>query len=361
MPGRLRTLSVALVACGTCALLDAGPALAADEPIVGRWQQIGGIVEYYATGPNKFESRVIKKGTGSCSDKPADIKLTGSGLRYTGTVRYYRTSDCEFVGNGTLEITLESDGDTGQFVARGPDGGSPFQATIKRDPGPLSGTGSLLPGTAYGALLNLQVRYKQATRKKKLHKKVRDAARTYRRAVQRFHPSDRGDRDLRNCASLALATVINGAKLERSGRGLRQLLRCLQPYRDANIVPKQDPGGHHYVGSSPQIPRFEFDVVDGKATAIAITWATKCGGKGYASTFDPNFSVPLDDKLHFEYSAPLFSAATGEQTGAVDHTLGTVGRASAGGKTEWSFDDPSDSPDAGVTCTTGSLKWSARL
>lgn len=362
MARKLRTLGLALVVCGTLALLDAGSALAS-EPIVGRWSQFGGVVEYFATSPTTFEARVIEPNNLSCNDRDPGIKLSGSGAHYTGTIRYYFTGSCEFAGDGTLDITLGADGNTGHLIARGPGGGSRTEDTIRRVAIALQGSGSELPGIVYGRLLDLQLRYRALSRRhlRSLLRALGRAAGAHKKVVARFRPSDNHDRQLKACAVSGFAIVVKGSKVRtaKAGRGLTKLAhRCLKPDRKAGIVPSRDPGNGHYVASSGKVPRVEFDVAGGKATNFVIVIATRCGGRGYAAASSRSLAIDGDGTFGFMRDLP----AGGPFAGSRIETQGTLKPGGvAVGTARWTWDDPNDAPDAGVLCNSGPLPWGARL
>jgi uncharacterized protein (DUF2147 family) len=100
------TLALTLVACAA----SVGSASAA-EPIEGQWQEPSGrVLEFFATGTNTFSDRIVSGTQGSCNSSARNTKLTGSGLNYSGTVSFYRSSDCGPVGDGTIKVTVAPDG-----------------------------------------------------------------------------------------------------------------------------------------------------------------------------------------------------------------------------------------------------------
>jgi hypothetical protein len=348
--------------CGAVALLDASAALAS-EPIVGRWSQFGGVIEYFATGPTTFEARVIEQNNLSCRDRDPAIRLSGSGAHYTGTIRYYFTGSCEFAGDGTLDITLGAGGDSGHLIAQGPGGGSRTEDTIRRVAIALQGSGSELPGIVYGRLLDLQLRYRALSRRH-LRSRLRAlgrAASAHKKVVSRFRSSDNHDRQLKACAVSGFAIVVKGSKVRtaKAGRGLTKLShRCLKPDRKAGIVPSRDPGKGHYVASSGKVPRLEFDVVGANATNFVVVIATRCGGAGYAAASSRSLAIDNNGTFGFMRDLPAGGSFAGSRI-EVQGTLKPAGVATGGAR--WTWDDPTDSPDGGVLCNSGPLPWGARL
>jgi hypothetical protein len=359
MAGRLLKLLLLLVAFGAVTGFQASAALAA-QPIEGRWNQFGGVIEYFATGPNTFGAREITANDQPCPNQDPDIRLTGSGSHYSGAVRYYFTSTCEFAGDGTIDITLSADGNSGHLVAQAPNG-STMEDTITRVPTALQGSGSELPGIVDGALLDLQARYHPLlhSRSKSKLRALGKLAAGFHKTVSRYHPLDHHDNQLKPCALTGLQQVVDGSKvkIERAGKGLTHLSHlCLKPDRAAGIVPSREPGGHHFVGSSAKVPRLEFDVTGGNVTNLVVVMATRCRGQGYAAASAS--SLMLDGTGAFGFSRDIQTGP--DLAGSHIDVAGTVKGLAASGTARWTFDNPSDSPDAGVVCDSGKQPWSGR-
>jgi hypothetical protein len=81
----------------------APPAEPPEDPIVGDWNAGGGIARVTVTGRAAFEAKLIKtysfcqSGNVPLGQVEWVIRRTAQ-YTYTGTVRYYRTSDCTYIG-----------------------------------------------------------------------------------------------------------------------------------------------------------------------------------------------------------------------------------------------------------------------
>jgi hypothetical protein len=259
----------------------------AAEPIEGRWNFRNGVDEFYATGPGTFASRKISPGDDSCASSDLGARFSGSGSRYTGTVRYYNSGSCAFAGDGPAEITIDASGNQAT-MATSPPGAPCCQRTypMTRVPPPARDprANRLLPDLP--ALLNrnlveLQARYRQVVRlasgrRYRTHLALLGGyAARMRAAVTAYHASDAAETSLRACAIGAFRTVETGAriKVERAGRGLTALARCLAPFRD--LAPNNRPGSAtptppragpndrlagSYVGNGPAVSDISFTV-----------------------------------------------------------------------------------------------------
>jgi hypothetical protein len=124
----MRRLATAVLAGLAGLTVPTAPAAAA-EPIEGRWSMGGGIVELRAEDGG-FVSRWIRQRPGilcpEIYDQDGDMRLQGSGLRYTGSWNWVSGSrdgrDCESIGRGPVVVTVSADGQTAQLEADAPPG-----------------------------------------------------------------------------------------------------------------------------------------------------------------------------------------------------------------------------------------------
>jgi hypothetical protein len=121
-------------------IATAAPAGAA-EPIEGRWSMGGGVVELRPAGDG-FESRWIRqRPTIDCpklDDQDGDMRLEGSGRRYSGTWRWVlkrRDGSCESAGRGPMQVAVSEDGSRATLEADAPRGYSDHEThTLRRVP-----------------------------------------------------------------------------------------------------------------------------------------------------------------------------------------------------------------------------------
>lgn len=114
-------LSAAVVTCAI-ASSDAGT----KEPIAGRWEFAGGVVEFVPRG-SRFVSKVIRKRPGvpcpQVNDRDGQIVLSKrASRRYEGTWVWFDASTCRVAGKGATTIVVSADGTTATMVANPPRG-----------------------------------------------------------------------------------------------------------------------------------------------------------------------------------------------------------------------------------------------
>lgn len=76
------------------------------DPIVGSWKAAGGVIEVTATGAAAFEGTLMEPFTfcrsGSVPLGQVQWRITRTAAyTYTGTVRFYKVSDCSYIGDAT--------------------------------------------------------------------------------------------------------------------------------------------------------------------------------------------------------------------------------------------------------------------
>jgi pimeloyl-ACP methyl ester carboxylesterase len=100
------------------------PPVRADSGLAGVWDAgHGTFVEFDATGPGAYTGTVVRDAGYTCT--PLNAAMQGSGDTYTGPIAYYQgplPSCGAFVGNGTLTLTLSTDGSTASVGWTSPPG-----------------------------------------------------------------------------------------------------------------------------------------------------------------------------------------------------------------------------------------------
>jgi hypothetical protein len=104
------------------------PAASAREPIAGRWEMAGGVVEL-SPAAGGFTSRWIRQRAGlscpSIEDRDGDMRLHGSGGRYSGTWTWSlhdTDGSCTAIGRGPMTLTVASGGRTARLSGTPPAG-----------------------------------------------------------------------------------------------------------------------------------------------------------------------------------------------------------------------------------------------
>jgi hypothetical protein len=97
-------------------------ALAVDDPLVSDWKDGSGVIRFTATGPGTFVGHWSKRPNGAKCPDP-DVRLRpGNAGDYTGEVRFYRSTDCSFVGDGAIQVQLSGDKQTATWRSTPPAG-----------------------------------------------------------------------------------------------------------------------------------------------------------------------------------------------------------------------------------------------
>jgi hypothetical protein len=97
-------------------------ALAVDDPLVGDWKDGSGVIRFTATGPGTFVGHWSRRPNGAKCPDP-DVRLRpGNAGAYTGEVRFYRSTDCSFVGDGAIQVQLSGDKQTATWRSTPPAG-----------------------------------------------------------------------------------------------------------------------------------------------------------------------------------------------------------------------------------------------
>jgi hypothetical protein len=122
------------------------PAASAREPIAGRWEMAGGVVEL-TPAAGGFTSRWIKQRPGlscpSIEDRDGDMRLHGSDGRYSGTWTWSlhdTDGSCKAIGRGPMTLTVASGGRTARLS------GTPPAGYKGRESHELARVGDNLPG-----------------------------------------------------------------------------------------------------------------------------------------------------------------------------------------------------------------------
>jgi hypothetical protein len=353
-------------------------AASADEPIEGTWKyEDGRIVEFFATGPNAFGERVIQSGSKRCSDKDSNIRLTGSDLRYSGNVTYYRTSDCQPVGDGRLTITLEPDALQAKSESNPPPGFTCCTAdeTIVRvGAPPLSAQLPVIVNRLFAGLLGRynQIRRTSSSRRRKgMYNALRAAAVAADRRIRAYPTTDPDLLRLKAQALRALMFIGKGGKNRSASlvvSGLTTMRTALRPFVDLlpggkagttptspPAKPGEDPDRGHFVGQGEGVSRIEFDIASGKATNFNFVVLLRCtnGEVGYLeSPKGPGYNTTLD-------SQGRFAKTRQADTTKID-VAGTVTGGRASGTVRWySFFGPDRPGGDSTTCDSGVQKWKA--
>lgn len=122
------------------------PAAFAREPIAGRWEMGGGVVEL-SPAAGGFTSRWIKQRPGlscpSIEDQDGDMRLHGGGGRYSGTWTWSlhgTGGSCTAIGRGPMTLTVAPGGRTARLS------GTPPAGYKGREAHELTRIGDILPG-----------------------------------------------------------------------------------------------------------------------------------------------------------------------------------------------------------------------
>jgi hypothetical protein len=235
---------------------------AAAEPIEGRWQESNGrVLEFFSTGSNTYSDRIVVNVSGGnpCFDKPRNTKLTGSGLKYSGSISYYRSSDCTPVGDGKMEVTIAADAQTMKIGYSPPSDQSccSREADLKRVVADAKVVGAL-PVLVNGFLLRLQPQYKQlpfsgaSRRRRTTLKAIAGIAKTGKKGVGDYNATA-SEKPLKTCALSALNEVAAGAAAKSKRKiqlGMSSIARCLKGYNA--LFPGGKPGGKPPPRNQPQ-------------------------------------------------------------------------------------------------------------
>jgi hypothetical protein len=208
-------------------------AVADAAPIEGNWESDNGaLYQFYSTGPRHFGLRVLRASSNPCSHVGnTTTRLSGSGLEYSGTIPYYRDSDCEYTGDGSLRIDIEPDGERATWHSEPAPGQSccVVDRTLER-------VNTRLPRIVRESAALLRRRYRALVRAHRAtaiahrFRRIRNAARHAERRVSDFNAISDEDVELRGCAVGALSRVEGAATRHRAGRvrsGIRRLRGCL--------------------------------------------------------------------------------------------------------------------------------------
>jgi hypothetical protein len=253
-----RTL-LALVVAGVFANVATA---AAAEPIEGQWQeQNGRVLEFFSTGSNTYSDRIVVNVSGGnpCFDKPRNTKLTGSGLKYSGSISFYRSSDCSPVGDGKMEVTIAADAQTMKIGYSQPSDQSccSSEVDLKRVVADAEVVGAL-PVLVNGFLLRLQPQYKQlpfsgaSRRRRTTLKAIAGIAKTGKKGVGDYNATA-SEKPLKTCALSALNEVAAGAAAKSKRKiqlGMSSIARCLKGYKA--LFPGGKPGGKPPPRNQPQ-------------------------------------------------------------------------------------------------------------
>lgn len=333
----------------------------AAQPIEGRWNFNFGVDEFYATGPTTFASRTISHQP-PCADSDLGARFAGSGSHYTGTIRYYNTTSCVFAGDGQVDITIDATGNNATMGSSEP-GVACCQRTYTLTRVPLPPRDPRanrvlpdLPVILNRYLIELQARYRQIlhTRNGRQHRarlrSLGSRAGQMRAAIARYRPSDGSERTLKTCAIAAFVTAAQGAtiKVERAGRGLSALARCLRPFKDLapnNTLgsglptpPAVSPGQRvtgGYVGNGRSVSDISFALTRSGTSLYVISFdfhvLVRCsdGRTGYlANLWRPSaYTAKVQDDGSFR--ASLETVGTGG--GDLSEVIGRIAGGSATG------------------------------
>jgi hypothetical protein len=240
----------------------ANVATAAAEPIEGQWQEPSGrVLEFFSTGPNAYSDRVVANASSgnACFDKPRNTKLTGSGLKYSGTVTFYRSSDCTAVGDGKMEVTIAADGQTMKIGYSQPSDQSccSSEVDLKRVVADAKVVGAL-PVLVNGFLLQLQPKYKQlpfsgsSKRRQSVSKAIAKIAKSGTTRINAYNATA-SEKPLKTCALSALKKVAAGAAAKSKRKiqlGMSAIATCLKGYKA--LFPGGKPGGKPPPRNQPQ-------------------------------------------------------------------------------------------------------------
>jgi hypothetical protein len=126
--------------------LAAAPAASAREPIGGRWEMAGGVVEL-SPAAGGFTSRWIKQRPGlscpSIEDQDGDMRLKGGGGRYSGTWTWSlhdTDGSCTAIGRGPMTLVVAPGGRTARLSGTPPAG---YKGSESHE---LTRIGDILPG-----------------------------------------------------------------------------------------------------------------------------------------------------------------------------------------------------------------------
>ena len=312
----------------------------AAQPIEGRWKDNDEgtrVIEYYATGPNKFTTREVGEDKGTCGGRVD--RITGSGLSYKGTRRFYNASTCEVLGDGNIEITVAADRRSFRIEGAPP---SPyccaFDYRVQRASDPAYD--AMPPGlaaTVNGYLLEFQKLYQRWRKgdketRAKVYKTVRARGSQRLDELEAYKPTDSDEFRLKNCAKEALGKLKTATKgTSKFVDGIHGLKNCLKPYR--RLFPNGKPGStpkkgppakpadkpHRWNGwgtkgdAAYTFPRISFNVTDsddGTAVISGLDFAVRIicfngGGGMLTNKLLPGMAaarIPVDSKRSFDYT-----------------------------------------------------------
>jgi hypothetical protein len=337
----------------------------AAEPIEGRWMfPNGDLADFFPTGPGQFTYQYVgdsnKLGNCDPAKTPGNPKLTGSGLHYTGTISFYNTSSCEYVGEGSMDVTIDPGRQKMQIAFKQPKSqvccSSTQDLTRVAEP-PLVFAGTL-PEIVNRGLVQIRQGQSAANRAKKnrraaRYRAIRSSALATQTKVRNYRVTSPTEATLRTCALKWLKYVAAVAAKHSATAvtaGANQLARtCLSGFgqlfaggEPGTVVshkptahPKKPPApdsradNYYGVGTDPNlIPRIDFaydpirsDRID-HIRNINISIRVACLGKVFYLVLGPEYFPALNvapgSGIFGTGSGPVtYATVAGDQPGQI--------------------------------------------